>query len=63
MHPADIQALIKKKGLTQKEIAKRLNKTEHAISKVVNKQSVSDEIMRSIAELLGKPVTTLFPEY
>jgi lambda repressor-like predicted transcriptional regulator len=63
MHPADIQALIKKKGLTQKEIARRLGKSQMSVHNVIHKKAVSRPIMNGLAELLGKMPEQLWPEY
>ena len=63
MHPADIQALIKKKGLTQKKIARRLGKSDMAVHNVIHKKAVSNPIMTGMAELLGKKPEQIWPEY
>lgn len=63
MHSVDIQALLKKRGITQKEIAQKLGVSEMAVSKVINKTSVSDRIMRAIADGAGKDHRELFPEH
>ncbi|MBW1666880.1 MAG: helix-turn-helix domain-containing protein [Deltaproteobacteria bacterium] len=63
MHPADIQARLKKRGITQKEIADELGVTEVAVSKVINKSSVSDRIMKAVARGIGEDHRAVFPEY
>lgn len=63
MHPADIQAALKRKKITQKAIANEEGVSEMAISVVVNKKSVSDRLMKAIAKRLQKPVTHIFREY
>jgi len=63
MHPADIQARLKKRGITQKEIAQELGVTEMAVSKVINKSSVSDRIMKAVARAIGEDYRAVFPEY
>ncbi len=63
MEPADIQCALKKRKITQKELAKILNVSEMAVSKVINKQLVADRIMRTISEALDVDRLEVFPEY
>ena len=63
MHPADIQAALKRKKITQKQIAKDLGVSEMAVSLVINKRSVSDRIMRAIAKRIERDPFVIFSEY
>jgi transcriptional regulator with XRE-family HTH domain len=63
MHPADIQARLKKAGITQKQLADELGGTTMHVSEVVNKNRVSDRVMRSLAGRIGKSHLEVFPEY
>lgn len=63
MHPADIQSLLKKAGITQRQIAEELGVTTFHVSEVVNKHRVSTRIMAHIATRIGKPLDRVFPEY
>ncbi|PKN67159.1 MAG: hypothetical protein CVU57_04200 [Deltaproteobacteria bacterium HGW-Deltaproteobacteria-15] len=63
MHPADIQAQLKKKGITQKAIAEELGLSEFHISEVINKNRPSDRVMRAVAAKIGRDVHEVFPEH
>ena len=63
MHPADIQAALKRKGITQKEIAEDLKVSEMAVSLVVNQIMVSDRLMRAIADRVEKDPLVIFSKY
>jgi lambda repressor-like predicted transcriptional regulator len=63
MHPADIKATIRKKGLTQERIARQIGVTPMTVSEVINKRLVSDRVMRGIAAALGKDHRVLFSWY
>lgn len=63
MHPADIQAEMKKRGISQQKLAHDLAVTQETVSKVVNKHCISDRVMRAVAAAIDKPVALVFPEY
>jgi len=63
MHPADIQAELKKRGITQKELAKKLGVCEVHISAVIHKRRPSDRVMRAISKAINKDHRLVFPEY
>ncbi len=63
MHPAERQAALKKRKITQKQIAQDLGKSEMTISGVINGTRISDPIMRYISEKMGLDHTKVFPEY
>jgi lambda repressor-like predicted transcriptional regulator len=63
MHPADIQAEIKKAGLTQKAIAQEYGCSEFNISRIINTRWGSEPVMKFIANKIGKEPHTIFPKY
>ena len=63
MTPKEIQAAIRAKGITQKAIAEKLNRTEMSVSYVIRRTIVSDYIMRGISKAIGKDRTVVFPDY
>ena len=63
MHPADIQAALKKHGYTQKMIARELGITEMPVSRVISKAIVSSRIMCAIAKRINRTPQEVFPEY
>lgn len=63
MTPEQIQELLKKAGTTQRAIAAELGLSEMTVSKVVNRIIVSNRVMRTIAEKIGKDHRRVFPEY
>lgn len=63
MHPADIQAELKKRGITQKQIALELEVSEFHVSAVINKERPSDRVMRAVAQAIGRDHREVFPEY
>lgn len=63
MTPNQIQEELKKRKVTQKQIARLLGISEMSVSKVVNKIIVSDRIMSVVAGALGIPKEEVFPEY
>lgn len=64
MHPADIQAALKKKGYTQKALARELGKSEMIISEVINRKGLGSEaIRRTIAAKIGLPHHQVFAEF
>ncbi len=62
MHPADIQAELKKRGITQREIAKEIGVSAFHLSAVLRGRS-SDRVMRAIAEKIGREPEEVFPHY
>jgi len=63
MHPADIQAELKKRGINQREIAEALGVTGLHISAVINKGRESDRVMRFISEKIARDPHEVFPSY
>ena len=63
MHTADIQAALKKRGYTQKDVADELGLSPMTVSDVVRKVRISARVMCHIAKLIGKDPREVFPEY
>ena len=63
MHPAEIQAELKKREITQKQIAEELGVSQFHISEVINKHRISNKVMRHIAEVINRDHRMVFPEY
>ena len=59
----DIQYLLRKKGITQKEIAGKYGVSEMTVSRVINFKMTSERLMRAIARELGMPPRVLFARY
>ena len=63
MHPAEIQAELKKREITQKEIAQDLGVSQFHVSEVINKHRVSNRVMRHVAKIINRDHREIFPEY
>ena len=63
MTPLDRQYALKKKGVTQHQIAADLGVSDVAVSDVILNQRISDRIMRGVAKAMGEDVRLVFPEY
>jgi len=63
MHPADIQAAIKKRDYTQKQLAHEIGVSEMTVSKVIRHEMVSDKVMKAIAKAIHLDHRAVFPEY
>jgi DNA transposition AAA+ family ATPase len=63
MNSIDIQYELKKRDISQKIIAIELGVSKMTISKTINKQMISDRVMRAIANKIEKDHTEVFPEY
>ena len=63
MTSEQIQTAIRAKGLTQRKIAKKLNRAEMSVSNVIQRTLISDYIMRGISKAIGEKHTAVFPEY
>ncbi len=61
--PIDIQYLLKKKGITQKELAEKYGKSQMAISDVINFRLVSKPLMRAISKEINLPPEKVFAWY
>lgn len=63
MHPLKIQYELKKKGISQRSLARKLDVSEMTVSNVIRKKVVSDRIMRTISAAIGKDHRIVYPEY
>ena len=63
MNPLEIQFELKKLKITQKEIAKELGVAEMIVSKVINKQMISDRVMQTVARAIKMDHRHVFSEY
>jgi transcriptional regulator with XRE-family HTH domain len=62
MTPSKIQDEIQKRG-TQEELAETLDCTPQHLGQVIQKNRVSDRIMRGIATYINRDHREVFPEY
>jgi lambda repressor-like predicted transcriptional regulator len=63
MTPLEIQFELRKRDILQKLIALEEGKSEMAVSKVINKSMVSNQLMRAVAQKIDKKPSEVFPEY
>jgi lambda repressor-like predicted transcriptional regulator len=61
MHPAYIQAELKRLGITQVEIAHKFGVSAPFVGKLIRGETSSHRIARHVARLLGKRVHDLWP--
>jgi transcriptional regulator with XRE-family HTH domain len=61
--PLDIQHELKRRGITQKEIAQEQQVSEMSVSDVINFRMVSRRLMAAIAEKIEKDPTEVFYWY
>ena len=63
MDAHEIKYHLSKKGITQRMIAKKTNRSPQAVSAVIYRQIKSNYIANSISEALKIPKTLIFPDY
>ena len=63
MTPREIKNKLEDKGVTQKALAAKIGCSAMAVSKVVNRQIVSDRIMKAIATAIGDDYRLVFGDY
>jgi lambda repressor-like predicted transcriptional regulator len=61
LHAADIQAALKKSGVSQAVLARRLGVTKGAVTFVVQGRSKSRRIAEAIAQIVGHSIDELWP--
>jgi Ner family transcriptional regulator len=62
MHPEDIKAALRKRGVTQADIARRLGVSKTTINYVITGKTLSRRVAEAIAEASGKPLKSLWPK-
>jgi lambda repressor-like predicted transcriptional regulator len=63
LHPADIQAELKKKGITQVMVAKALGVHPTTVGRVIQGKETSDRIMRFVAKAIKRDLHEVFPKH
>jgi len=63
MTPGQIKGALSDNGYTQKSLAREIRRSENSLSRTIHRQMISDYIMRTIAERIGKQPQEVFPEY
>jgi transcriptional regulator with XRE-family HTH domain len=63
MTPLEIQFALRKKGITQKALAKELGISEMTISDVILKKRISNKVMRAVAQKIDRDYRIVFSEY
>jgi len=63
MDPLEIQYELKKRKKTQKQLAEELGVSEMTVSAVINKQRVSNRVMRAVSAAIDRDHIDVFPEY
>lgn len=61
MHPEEIKAALRIKGVTLAALADTLQVSRSMVSHVINGNAKSDRIAQRIAQILGKPAATIWP--
>ena len=63
MSPVEIKIAMMRKGVSQRELARKLGVTQPTIHHIIYKRAVSARIMPVIAEAIGQDVKYVFPEH
>jgi len=63
MTPAEIQFELKKREITQKEIAEQEDVSQALVCQVIKRQSISDPVMKAISNRIGEDHRIVFPDY
>jgi transcriptional regulator with XRE-family HTH domain len=63
MTPLERQFALKKKGITQKQIAEKLGVCQMCVSDEINSRHISHRIREAIADAISEDVRLVFPEY
>ena len=63
LDPIDIQYYLKKRGITQKEIAEKADVSQMTVSKVVRFEMVSERLFRIISEAIELDPRQVFAWY
>jgi lambda repressor-like predicted transcriptional regulator len=62
MHPEEIKAAMRMKGITPTAMADQLGVANATVSQVISGRSVSARIQGRIAEIIGKSVSEIWPK-
>ena len=62
MDPLDIQYQLRKRGISQDEIARRAKRSKALVSMVIHGKARNAHIERLIARAIGRPVAEVFPD-
>jgi lambda repressor-like predicted transcriptional regulator len=63
LDPYDIQAMLKRKGITQKDLAKRIGVSEMTLSKAIHFDIVSERVFQGVADAIGMDRRQVFAWY
>lgn len=61
MHPEEIKAALRMRGVTPAALADELEVAPSTMSQVISGRSTSARVMGRIAAIIGEPVTTIWP--
>lgn len=61
MHPEDIKALLRKKGSSSAAVSRQLAVEPGTVSNVIHGRYASKRIAQRISNLIGEPVSKLWP--
>ncbi len=61
MHPEEIKAAMRMKGITPTALADELGVANSSVSQVISGRATSARIAARIAQIVGKPVGTIWP--
>lgn len=61
MHPEEIKAAMRMRGITPTALADELGVANSSVSQVISGRATSARISGRIAQILGKPVSTIWP--
>jgi lambda repressor-like predicted transcriptional regulator len=61
VHPEEIKAALRMRGVTPAALADELEVAPSTMSQVISGRSTSARVMERIAAIIGKPVTTIWP--
>ncbi|MCW5320565.1 helix-turn-helix domain-containing protein [Verminephrobacter aporrectodeae subsp. tuberculatae] len=61
MHPEEIKASMRMKGITPTALADELGVANSSVSQVISGRATSARIAGRIAQIIGKPVPVIWP--
>jgi putative transcriptional regulator len=63
MHPADIAAALKRRGLSQSDVARELQISRPSVGDIIHGRGRSARVERVIADKLGLPLYVIWPQH